>query len=231
MIIKKRYSFLNSVAGGILLVLSLVGCETPNKTTIPMPDKPYDLKHDTQKFTFHFSKNHKKLSPEEEERFLMVLKPVGPGKISTHLTIPSKKSGAGRHHIKSVVRMALQAGVKPKQIHRSDTLPVATGQSVQVIVDTYRAIPPRCPNWTSAYGKGHGRGPTSNFGCSTASNFLLMIEDPIVLFKGETPSSRDAARDSLAISDHRLGKDKGKWLKTEKADTSSSGSSTPGGSQ
>ncbi len=58
-----------------------------------------------------------------------------------------------------------------------------------------------------------------------------MLDDPIILFKGEQSVSRDATRDSLAIADHRAGKDKGKWLKVEKSEGAggSSGSASGGG--
>ncbi len=57
-----------------------------------------------------------------------------------------------------------------------------------------------------------------------------MIDDPIILFKGEQAISRDGNRDSLAIADHRAGKDKGKWLKVDKSDMSSGSSGGASGS-
>lgn len=231
-----RYQLIGKSALALLVSFTLIGCEVPNKSEVPMPEKPYELQHDSKTLTLHFHKHRSKLSEDEQARLLSSLKPYGPGKMSTHITISSKGSGLEKQRLKHIIRTVLQAGVKAKQIHRSDKLPLATGSSVEIILDTYRAIPPRCPNWSTAYGTGYGRGQTSNFGCATASNFLLMIDDPIILFKGEPALSRDGARDSLAIADHRAGKDKGKWLKIDKSDTSSgssggsSGSSSTGGS-
>lgn len=225
----------NSLIGksvlALLISFTLGGCEVlPDKTEVPMPEKPYQLQHDTKMLSLQFQKHRSKLSEDEQIRLLLALKPFGPGKMSTHITIPSKGSNLSKQRFKDIVRTALQAGVKAKQIHRSDTLPPATGSSVEIILDTYRAIPPRCPNWSTSYGTGYDRGKTSNFGCSTASNFLLMIDDPIILFKGEQALSRDSARDSLAIADHRAGKDKGKWLKIDKSDTASGSSGGSSGS-
>lgn len=231
-----RNQLVGKSALALLISFTLGGCEVPNKTEVPMPEKPYELRHDTKTFSLHFQKHRSKLSENERGRLLSALKPFGPGKMSTHITIPSKGSSLSKQRVKDIVRTALRAGVKAKQIHRSDTLSPATEVSVEIILDTYRAIPPRCPNWSSSYGKSYDRGKTSNFGCSTASNFLLMIDDPIILFKGESALSRDGARDSLAIADHRAGKDKGKWLKIDKSDTSSgssggsSGAASGGGS-
>ena len=230
MIKMDRYQFIGKSALALLVSLTLIGCEVPNKSEVPMPEKPYELQHDSKILTLHFHKHRNKLSKDEQARLLSALKPFGPGKMSTHITISSNGSGLSKQRLKDIIRIALQAGVKAKQIHRSDRLPPATGSSVEILLDTYRAIPPRCPNWSSVYGTGYSRGTTSNFGCSTASNFLLMIDDPVILFKGEQALSRDGNRDSLAIADHRVGKDKGKWLKVDKSDMSSGSSGGASGS-
>jgi len=208
--------------------LLMQGCEVRDKSAIPMPEKPYKLQHDTTKLKLHFYQN--KLVADDQEQFIGALKPSGPGKSSIHLTIPSNGSHLGKTRLKDVIQIALQNGLKAKQIHRSHDLPSAKEGAIEILLDTYRAIPPLCPNWSSTYGRSHDRGTTSNFGCSTATNFLLMIDDPIVLFKAEPSLGRDAARDSSAIADYRAGKDKGKWLKNEKYDSGSSGSSSGSGS-
>jgi pilus assembly protein CpaD len=230
MIKMDRYQLIGKSALALLVSFTLIGCEVPDKSEVPMPEKPYELQHDSKTLTLHFHKQQNKLSKDEQARLLAALKPYGPGKMSIHITISSKDSGLNKQRLKDIIRTALQAGVKAKQIHRSDKLSAATGSSVEILLDTYRAIPPRCPNWSTTYGTGYNRGTTSNFGCSTASNFLLMIDDPVILFKGEQALSRDGSRDSLAIADHRAGKDKGKWLKVDKSDTSSGSSGGSSGS-
>jgi len=222
-----KVSFCHLLALTLLASLTLGGCQVQDKKQVPMPEKPYILKHETKTVSLEFQGRSTKL-PEDEKAFLLpLLHPSGPGKVSVHVTLPDKAPPFVKKRIKDIIRTVLKAGVKAKQIHKSDTLPPPHGQFITVILDTYRAIPPLCPNWSMTYGPGYDRGTTSNFGCATAANFLLMIDDPIVLFKGESAPSRDAARDALAIADHRAGKDKGKWLKVET--TSSSGSSGPSG--
>jgi pilus biogenesis lipoprotein CpaD len=222
---------LSKMALVLLMSFVLEGCEVENKAVIPMPEKPYVLTHDTKTLILEFRGHSAKLSESEKHILLAALKPSGPGKVSVHLTLPNHGSGLGRLRLKQIVRIALESGVKAKQIHRSDRLRSANSNAIEIVLDTYRAVPPLCPNWSSVYGSGYDRDTTSNFGCATAVNFLLMIDDPIVLFKGEHALSRDAARDSLAIADYRAGKDKGKWLKIDKADSSSSSSSGSGGSK
>lgn len=211
----------------LLAFLTLEGCQVPDKNQVPMSDKPYELKHDTKTFTIKFKHHSSKLSDSEKAHLLSALKNYGPGKVSIHVTLPAKGSRLETQRVKHIIRTILESGFKAKRIHRSNNLPSATGSSVTMLLDTYRAIPPLCPNWSTTFGRAYERGQTSNFGCATATNFLLMIDDPIVLFKAEPTLSRDAARDSLSIADHRVGKDKGKWLKVE---TNSSGSSSSSGS-
>ena len=220
-----RKNLIGKLSLAFLISLTVAGCQVENKNLISMPEKPYILKHDTKMLTFHYKGHANQLSEDEESVLLSPIKPSGPGKVSVHVTIPIKSTGLAKHRIKNIVRTLLVSGVKSKQIHKSNKVH-AKGQTVELIFDTYRAIPPLCPNWSSVYGPSYDRGKTSNFGCSTAVNFLLMIEDPIILFKGEPAISRDAARDSLAIADHRLGKDRQRWLKVDKSESASSGSSS-----
>lgn len=218
-------------AGSVLLMsLTLEGCQVEDKAQVPMPEKPYILKHDKKSLVLEFQGRNSKLPENEEALLLSSLKPVGPGKTSVHVTFPNKGARLSKQRIKNMIRTILKAGVKAKQIHKSNELALAHGQSIEVILDTYRAIPPLCPNWSTTYGSSYDRGTTGNFGCATAVNFLLMIDDPIILFKGETALSQDSARDSLAIADYRLGKDKGKWLKVEMGSSSGSSSSSGGSS-
>ena len=225
-----HHNITRKVALAFLISFMVEGCQVPDKTQIPMPEKPYILKHDTKKLVLHFQGSSSKLPEDEETLLLSSLKTSGPGRASVHVTLPTKGSRLGKQRLKNIIRTVLEAGVKAKQIHKNRKLPPANGQSIEIILDTYRAIPPVCPNWSMTYGPGYDRGPTSNFGCATAVNFLLMIDDPIILFKGEPALSRDAARDSLSIAEHRAGKDKGKWLKTEKTDSTSGSSGSSGGS-
>jgi type IV pilus biogenesis protein CpaD/CtpE len=231
MTIMHRKPLISKVTLALLAFLTLEGCQVPDQQEIPMPDKPYELQHDMRHYSVEFHHKSSQLSFHERARLVAALKPSGPGKVSIHLTIPNNGSGLGKQRLKQIIRTALEAGLKAKQIHRSNDLPPAHGSCIQVQLDTYRAIAPLCPNWSTVYGSSYNRGNTSNFGCATAINFLMMIDDPIILFKGEHALSHDAARDSLAIADHRAGKDKGKWLKVETAGSGSTSSSSLGGTQ
>jgi pilus biogenesis lipoprotein CpaD len=209
------------------VMMTLGGCQQPEIIRAQSGPR-YELKHTTKTLELCFP-NHRLQPDDEADLQSAIAPPGGPGKVSTHVTIPSRGSSPGKHRLKQIVRIVLRAGIKEKQIHRSDALPPAMGKCISILVDTYRAIPPVCPNWKTAYGTSYyDIQPMSDLGCSTASNLILMIDDPILLFKGEKALPRDGAREALAIAEHRLGKDKGKWLKSESGSSSSGSSGSSG---
>ena len=57
---------------------------------------------------------------------------------------------------------------------------------VLVLVDRYVVTPPPCPNWTKNPISDHDNEPASNFGCATATDLALMIDDPRDLETGRT---------------------------------------------
>jgi type IV pilus biogenesis protein CpaD/CtpE len=218
----------------LLMIIAITGCETPQKVILPEAEKPYELKHETKRVHLRFVPHQAQLSHEEKTQFIALLYSLKftdkRAKSSLHATLPHSNTRLGKQRLKSIIRTLLKSGLKPKQIHRNEEIMLPSCNKVAIDLDIYRAIPPLCPDWSTAYGKGYDRSSPRNYGCSTASNFLLMIDDPIILFKGEKPVAHDAARDSLAISDFKAGKDKGKWLRVEKTDGGGSGGGSGGSS-
>lgn len=65
--------------------------------------------------------------------------------------------------------------------------------SVAVIVGRYIATPPNCPDWRKPANQNFQNSPSSNFGCATATNLALMVEDPADLLRGRPLGPGDAA--------------------------------------
>ncbi len=65
--------------------------------------------------------------------------------------------------------------------------------SVAVIVGRYIATPPRCPDWRKPSNQNPQNSPASNFGCASAVNLALMVEDPGDLLRGRQLGPGDAA--------------------------------------
>lgn len=200
-------------------ICTLVGCGSPFIPTPPIEEKKYELKHERHVLTLNFPKNQVALPLDNQLSLVDYVHPAGPGKTSAHITMTCKTGGITGKRLRYLTKYLLSLGVKKKQIHCDTRLDPETSNTFDIVINTYRVIAPRCPDWRMGLGNYQGQRPHSNYGCATLTNFLLMIDDPIVLFKGTPALTHDAARETLVINDFRLGKDKGKELKTLKAST------------
>ncbi len=109
-------------------------------------------------------------------------------------------------------RFAVAAAAGPLAAARSDAVaavlrgyrggntPISPGSvgdigsgSVAVIVGRYIATPPRCPDWRKPSNQNPQNSPASNFGCASAVNLALMVEDPGDLLRGRQLGPGDAA--------------------------------------
>lgn len=90
--------------------------------------------------------------------------------------------------------MGLLAGqrIQGVSLARGSLGDVAPG-SVAVIVGRYVATPPNCPDWRKPANQNFQNSPSSNFGCATAVNLALMVEDPADLLRGRPLGPGDAA--------------------------------------
>ena len=95
---------------GLVLLMSLVleGCQVEDKAQVPMPEKPYILKHDKKSLILDFQGRSSKLPDNEEALLLSSLKPFGPGKASVHITFPNKGSRLSKQRIKNIIRIILK---------------------------------------------------------------------------------------------------------------------------
>ena len=71
---------------------------------------------------------------------------------------------------------------------------------VVLMVDRYVVSPPRCPDWSASPATGHANIPNSNYGCATANNFALMIDNPRDLIAGRAlgPASAEPSLNSVS---------------------------------
>lgn len=69
---------------------------------------------------------------------------------------------------------------------RLEPLNEYTPGSVRVLVRRVTAYVPNCPDWSSEDGSPFTNSVSSNFGCATARNLSLMIEDPNDLVRGRS---------------------------------------------
>lgn len=206
--LKHRIVSLASVT--VLLILG--GCafapeEVGDNSTYTPIEKPFDLQHRTDFLMLHFSRTD--LDPRDHSALKNLLHPGGVGKSSVHVSLPKQVPGTLKNQIKKLKVFLQDEGVTPEQLHSRKDLK-GLGRSVQVRFDTYQAKPKACFDQKGM--------PMDHFGCATASNLLLMIDDPIILFKGTPADLIDASRDAAVISAYRKGQASSST--TTKTDTS-----------
>ena len=67
-LIRTFFSFADKLFNSATAAFTLAGCQVPDKEATPMPEKPYELQHDTKKFAIYFENHRSKLSAEEQAR-------------------------------------------------------------------------------------------------------------------------------------------------------------------
>jgi pilus assembly protein CpaD len=90
------------------------------------------------------------------------------------------------------------------------TLPpgAVPADSMVVVVERYVVTPPDCPNWSSPAVGDHSNATGSNYGCSDATNFGLMVADPRDLVIGREMGPETGNASLLAIERYRAGNPK-----------------------
>ncbi len=107
-------------------------------------------------------------------------------------------SGLGTKGMSAVTTVLRRNGVLASNISRTTAPGEGTGD-VQVVMDRYVAIAPNCPDWTRANINDNSNAGSSNFGCATANNLMLMVADPRDLVVGRDigPARGDTAAGSV----------------------------------
>lgn len=73
------------------------------------------------------------------------------------------------------------------------------------MVDRYLATAPACPDWSGSPATPHDNTPSGNFGCATATDFALMLDNPRDLVMGRALAPADAGQASDAVERYRTG--------------------------
>ncbi|MEI8295378.1 MAG: CpaD family pilus assembly lipoprotein [Alphaproteobacteria bacterium] len=184
--------------GTLSLLLGVSACTRQDETyTQLLNDNRYQLDHTTKNASVYFTSNKVVLSDDELESLSEALQPPHTnGKTSVHVTLPKKTSGRVGRRLVHLRKTLLKLGLRPSQIHESSSLK-PEGGTIPLVLDIYRAIPTACLRNTGL--------AIENFGCSTAKNLILMVDDPFTLFQGTPAASNDPSREALGINNYLAG--------------------------
>ena len=94
---------------------------------------------------------------------------------------------------------------------------------IVVLADRYVVTPPTCSEWSGPSATGHSNVPNSNFGCATATDFALMVDNPRDLMTGRRLAPADAEPTIESVERYRNGQVK-PFLASGASDSSSAAS-------
>jgi pilus assembly protein CpaD len=187
-----------------LLCGALQACDSPGEWS--PAEAPRQLRVDFQRLTHTagFASSSTRLGQQEQESLTAFLQAA---QVTTDdpvylEAVASDRLGASR--ISALARELTRQG------YSVATLPAAPDavppNALLVVVERYVVTPPECPNWTKSSSGDHDNAPTSNFGCSSATNLGLMVADPRDLVIARTLGPASAAEAGLAIQRYSQGK-------------------------
>lgn len=191
--------------GIVLSALLLTGCQDIIKDP-PFERKTYELDHHTATYVVHFAPKSLTVKPHDLYELEELLNPEMAGKVSVHVTLPRPRTNEENKKIQAVKTALIKNGLKERRIHIKAKPLAIKNHAVEIELDTYHVIPPVCGDWHFPLGDARGAMMYPDYSCSTTRNFILMLEDPKVLWKGEVSSGHDTNRDLKAIKDFQSGK-------------------------
>jgi pilus assembly protein CpaD len=126
--------------------------------------------------------------------------------------VASKARGRSRalndHRTEVVRRHLLRQGLEPDVLDGAEWATQPKGDAVRVLVHRYIVVPPNCPDWRKPAHQDPSNTTSSNFGCTNAVNFGLMVANPRHMMEGDTLAPMDGERAAAAIKRYREGKEK-----------------------
>lgn len=197
------------VSAVLALAAALTGCLSDKANWIPPESsKKARVERVAYRHTVNFADTGARLSLEERERLNSFLDRIGIG-YGDDVSIGARgqKDGArgtavADRRIATILSLVQSRQVRPT-ILTAALEDKAWDGSVRVVVGRYIVFPPHCPDWTKASDGDWTNRTYSQWGCSTAVNFSLMLADPGDLVRARTLSPGDGEHDAKAIKKYR----------------------------
>ena len=211
---------------------ALVGCAPGSANLDPAigwqqasSGKTLEVDRASYRHAIYFATDQDNLGGAEQDRLIAFLQAVRP-EVDESIRIEGhadERAGdlynldLAARRIDTVKRFLEDNGINRKHIHASsfgERVPVATGNDedawrqnrrVEIVLERYVVTPPACPDWSRKTGVDYANGPHSNFGCATAANLGLMIDNPRDLVEGRRLGPADGIHQAEGIVRYREG--------------------------
>lgn len=94
----------------------------------------------------------------------------------------------------SLAELIVSAGLDPASVKVRTNIRGINEDEVNLTIKSYLVTLPGCPDFTSRAGRTFDNRPHSNWGCATASNIGLMVDEPrdLLIGRGGTPADAEA---------------------------------------
>lgn len=230
----------------MLLALLAGGC-TPEVAEWTPAENPKVNKVERTVFMhmIHYPAHGHKMVEEERKKLLKFLKVNAPNPSAVNVML-IEYGGHSEQRIKGIKREFIKYGIpldvveveseeKSHNNYKSKGKKVTS--DVEIIIEQYLVIPPRCGDFSTPIGNAAQAQVTSNYGCADTANFGMMVANPKDLMKGRSLESSDGTVIAAGVKRYRDDKikdliDTSTTTTPAPASTTSSAASTSsGGSQ
>lgn len=212
--------------------LTLLGCAPSGSGLDPAigwqqasSGKALDVDRASYRHAIYFATDQDVMGGAERDRLIAFLQAVRPENDESIRIEGHADERAGdlynlslaARRIDTVKQFLTETGIDPNHIHASsfgEMVPADTGgdeeawrrnRRVEIVLERYIVTPPACPDWSRKSGIDYANGPHTNFGCATAANLGLMIDNPRDLVEGRRLGPADGIHQAEGVVRYREG--------------------------
>ncbi len=94
----------------------------------------------------------------------------------------------------SLAELIVSSGLDPASVRVRSNIRGIAENEINLTIKRYLVTLPGCPDYTSRAGRTFDNRPHSNWGCATATNLGLMVDEPrdLTVGRGDTPGDAEA---------------------------------------
>lgn len=133
---------------------------------------------------------------------------IGGGVLEVSVAVGAGGEPVARERARALMRHAYKRGVRPGEIRVRTHQPGAHAAEAGPIVlsfDSYRALPPRCRNFSQEVAYNERNIQHRDLGCSIQAALAAQISNPADLVGPRARQPADATRKNLVLQAHRAG--------------------------
>lgn len=199
-----RIKTIKTLAMMMAIGLMLSGCNQAHKADWqPRFEPPTPQVELAEKYYYvSFPKGHEQAFLSETEDLLRDLQDIRPEQI-TKIELQAPKSLA-RQRVEHVKRIIRAAGLDTAPIEVSEGKNSLHDEAI-LLIHEWDAVVADCPDWSKPHGTDYQNSLSANFGCASATNLAMMVDNPHDLEQGRAPGANRAHQGVMSVDRFRAG--------------------------